>query len=313
MQETEDALESEALSLRETASQIVEQLKECKREHEQLMSQRAKEAGQEYVDLENRESLLSKEKVQADSELKYQGKMLQEERANMETLSKSLAELKSSIEKKRAAQTTAAADFDALTQELHRLQEQVVSLGQRMEAAEAGVATGAGEATGSLTDQLVATRQAHSKARTLVKQLGMQIKANQKELSEKSALVSAEGTKMDEVTQKTNALIKEKAAIQQRLQSMSFDPQRQQALVAERDQLKQRIRDISTQIDALAPQTQGGLEYRYANPKMPGFNPSMVRGRVGKLITVKDPEACIALEVVAGAKVCLKLFFFFFL
>ena len=291
------------MALREAASQVTEQLKECKREHEQLMSQRAKEAGQEYADLEARESLLSKEKVQVESELKYQLKMLHEEQANIETLSKSLAELKSNIERKRSGQTTASADFDALTQELHRLQEQVVSLGQRMEAAEAGVATGAGDATGSLTDQLVASKQAQSKARTLMKQLSMQIKANQKEFAEKSAQVSAEGNKMDEVTQKTNALIKEKASIQQRLQALSFDPQKQQALLAERDQLKQRIRELSTEIDALAPQTQGGLEYRYANPKMPGFDPSMVRGRVGKLLTVKDPEACIALEVVAGAKV----------
>lgn len=281
---------------------VAEQLKECRREHDQLLSQRAKEAGQEYADLENRESLLSKEKVQVESELKYQSKMLREEQANIESLSKSLAELKSSIERKQTGQTAASADFDALTQELHRLQEQVVSLGQRMEAAEAGVATGAGEAAGSLTDQLVAAKQAQSKARTLMKQLGMQLKANQKEFAEKSAQVAAEGNKMDEVTHKTDTLLREKASILQRLQALSFDPQRQQGLVAERDQLKQRIRDLTSQIDALAPQSQGGLEYRYNNPKMPNFHPSMVHGRVGKLLTVKDPEACIALEVVAGAK-----------
>jgi chromosome segregation ATPase len=312
----EDSLESESVALRESASEVTEQLKKCKCEHDLLLSQRAKEAGQEYADLENRESVLSKEKVQAESELKYQTKMLREEQTTIESLSKNLAELRDNIERKHTGQTTASADFEALTQELHHLQQQVVSLGQRMEAAEAGVATGAGDATGSLTDQLVESKHAQSKARTLMKQLSMQIKANQKEFAEKSAQVSSEGAKMDEVTNKTNSLLKEKAAIQQRMQSLSFDPQRQQALLNERDQLKQRIRDLASQIDALAPQTQGGLEYRYSNPRMPGFNPGMVRGRVGKLITVKDPEACIALEVVAGAKVLndkqKKNFFFLF-
>ncbi len=301
--ETEEALDSEKLALRDAASALVDQLKECKREHEKLMAQRAKDAGQEYADLEMRESSLSKEKVQADSDLKYQTKMLQEEQVTIETLSKNAAELQGSIERKRAGQTAASADFDALTQELHHLQQQVVSLGQRMEAADAGVATGAGDATGSLTDQLMTVKQAQSKARTLLKQLTMQIKANQKELSEKSAQVSADGAKMDEVTNKTNLLIKEKSAIQARLQALSFDPERQQALVAERDRLRTRIREIGAEIDALAVQTQGGLEYRYSNPRIPGFQESMVRGRVGKLLTVKDPDACLALEVVAGAKV----------
>ncbi len=301
--ETEEALEAESVALRDAASGLSEQLKDCKREHEHLLAQRAKEAGQEYADLEMRESALSKEKVQAESKLKYESKMLQEEQATIDTLSKSLAELQGAIERKRTGQTTATADFEALTQELHHLQQQVVSLGQRMEAAEAGVATGAGDATGSLTDQLVTAKQTQSKARTVTKQVGMQIKANQKELAEKSAQVSADGAKMDEVTNKTNTLLKEKAAIQARIQAMSFDPERQQALLVERDTLKARIREIGAQMDGLAAQTQGGLDYRFTNPKMPGFHPAMVRGRVGKLITVKDPNACVALEVVAGAKV----------
>jgi structural maintenance of chromosome 2 len=301
--ETEEALQSEELALRTAASTLVEQLKECKREHDKLMAQRAKDAGQEYADLEMRESELSKEKVLADSEIKYQTKMLQEENANIETLSKSAAELQSTIERKRAGQTAASADFDALTQELHHLQQQVVSLGQRMEAAEAGVATGAGDATGSLTDQLMTAKQTQSKAHTLLQQLTMQIKANQKELKEKSAQVSADGAKMDEVTNKTNLLVKEKAAIQARLQALSFEPERQQALMAERERLQARVREIGAEMDALAVQTQGGLEYRYARPRMPGFRESMVHGRLGKLLTVKDPEACVALEMVAGAKV----------
>jgi structural maintenance of chromosome 2 len=282
---------------------LTENLSQLKEDLARLSQQKTQELGQEYQDLEKEESALSKEKVAAESDLKYQTKMTSEEEAQLATLQKNLGEMQEAMIRTKEGQETAVADFDALTQELQHLQQQVVSLGQRMEAAEAGVATGAGESNGSLTDQLMEAKKVQSQAKTSAKQISMQIKANKKEFSAKSDQVSKDGAKFEQVNKQTNALLKEKENIQARLSKLTFDPVKQKALVAEREQLKLSIRELSQKIDALAPQTQGGLNYNYNRPQKAGFDASMVHGRVGKLINVKDAEACTALEVVAGSKV----------
>ena len=301
---TEANLEQETLALRDSSVSLTDQMQECKDEYAELRQQKDEELGNEFGSLEKEETNLSKELVQVEAELKYQKKMASEEQENLDGLTSGLTKINGEIVLKREGQVTAVADFDALTQELQHLQQQVVSLGQRMEAAEAGVATGAGESNDSLTDQLVKAKAAQSQARTVMKQLAAQLKANKKEHDSKRKQVDADGAQADQVNQKSAQLLKEKMAIENKLKGLSFDSAKQQRLIAEREQLRARIRQLGQQMDQLLPKTQGGLAYNYNKPQGNAkFDSKMVRGRVGKLITVKDPETCTALEVVAGAKV----------
>lgn len=297
----EAELERESTQLRDATKAIQNQLAEIKQHLEALVQQKAQEMGQEFREVEQEESAASKSLIQFESEWKHQSKMLKEERDQMDSLTKSIADLCTSIEKKRSGQATAVADFDVLTQELQQLQQQVVLLGQRMEAAEAGVATGANDASGSLTDQVMVAKQTQSKSRTLAKQLAMQLKSLQKEFAEKKAQASAAGAEAEDANRRLSALTKERDAIQKRIDGMGFDPSRRQALLQEHESLIVRIKQLSSQIETLASKSTAGYDYRYQFPHK-GFDSQKVLGRFGKLIKVRDPEACTALEVVAGAK-----------
>ena len=300
--ETEERLGAEVNELEKSTKGYNTQLEEVKEELRIWTNKRKEESGKDMQELESKENTVSKELVQCESEMQYQTKTLKEELALIATLTQNLKDVEESITTKEQAQSTASSDFEVLTQELQHLQQQVVSLGQRMEAAEAGVATGAGEASGSLTDQLMETKQAQSKAKTLLKQLDMKIKANTKELQDKESKVKQAGAQVEEVNQKTKKLMKEKSDIQSRLDALKFDPKEKESLLEERNSLVQKIKSLSAQIEALAPRCQGGFDYRFQSPNS-NFDRSKVHGRVGKLISVRDPEACTALEVVAGGKI----------
>jgi chromosome segregation ATPase len=166
--------------------------------------------------------------------------MLAEEQAQITSLSKALAAVDGKLERKRGDKATAVADFDNLTQELERLKQQVVSLGQRQEAAEAGVATTGGEQGGSLTDQLMEAKQAQSKAQTLCKQLEIQLRAHRKEFTEKQRQVADAGAEIERVNQRSSALTRQRNEIQARLDSLGFDDAARQSLIAERDELQVR-------------------------------------------------------------------------
>ncbi len=140
-----EAMEADVLALQTASERVRTQLNDAKQAATKLTQKRAVEQGVEFAELEASATALNKELVHAESEAAHQRRMLKEEQTQLAALQKSLTDVEAKRERKRASLATAAADHDALTQELTRLAEHVVSLGQRQEAAEAGVATVGGE------------------------------------------------------------------------------------------------------------------------------------------------------------------------
>lgn len=82
--------------------------------------------------------------------------------------------------------------------------------------------------------------------------------------------------------------------------ALNFDPQEAQRLSAGRQATASAVRQAQDTVDRLKAQL-GGVEFQYSDPEA-GFDRRRVKGRVVKLLELKEPAAATALEVVAGGK-----------
>jgi structural maintenance of chromosome 2 len=111
------------------------------------------------------------------------------------------------------------------------------------------------------------------------------------------------GTKEKEGASAAAELASKGAAVEKAaaaMASLKFDPQEAAKLGASRQATAASVRAAQDTTDRLRSQL-GGVEFQFSDPEA-GFDRGKVKGRVVKLLQLRDPAAATALEVVAGGK-----------
>ncbi|XP_058205713.1 structural maintenance of chromosomes protein 2-1-like [Rhododendron vialii] len=280
------------------AKKMQMEIQEMETKVSQLTSEREASMGEEVKILSKKVDDLSCNLVREESILKNQKETLNTEKENAEKITRSIAELKKSIEEKASAVKSAddgAADLKKRVEELSKSLEE-------SEKDYQGVVAGksSGNEDKCLEDQLGDAKVAVGNAETELKQLKTKINHSEKELKEKSQQLLSKREEAVAAENELHTRSKDVESVQKALESLPYEDGKMEALQKDRASELEVVQKLKDEIRILSAQL-ANVDFTYRDP-VKNFDKSKVKGVVAKLIKVKDSSTLTALEVAAGGK-----------
>ncbi|CAG9105406.1 unnamed protein product [Plutella xylostella] len=152
----------------------------------------------------------------------------------------------------------------------------------------------------SLQDQLMAAKQEASEASTLVSQSSMQKKHCEERLRALEKEYKNTAGRHDQDQKDIDRLQAQVDALQRELSSLDYSEERHSSLKESCRSLQASIRQKRDAVDNLSARLQR-CDFKYTDPE-PNFDRKRVCGTVCRLMTVKDPVYCTAIETAAGGR-----------
>ncbi|KAG5558356.1 hypothetical protein RHGRI_008323 [Rhododendron griersonianum] len=282
----------------ENAKKMRMEIQEMETKVSQLTAEREASMGGEVKTLSKKVDDLSCNLVREESILKNQVETLNTEKENAEKITRSIAELKKSIEEKASAVKSAddgAADLKKRVEELSKSLEE-------SEKDYQGVVAGksSGNEDKCLEDQLGDAKVAVGNAETELKQLKTKISHSEKELKEKSQQLLSKREEAVAAENELHTRSKDVESVQKALESLPYEDGKMEALQKDRASELEVVQKLKDEIRILSAQL-ANVDFTYRDP-VKNFDRSKVKGVVAKLIKVKDSSTLTALEVAAGGK-----------
>ncbi|KAF7148659.1 hypothetical protein RHSIM_Rhsim03G0166400 [Rhododendron simsii] len=282
----------------DNAKKMRMEIQEMETKVSQLTAEREASMGGEVKSLSKKVDDLSCNLVREESILKNQVETLNTEKENAEKITRSIAELKKSIEEKASA--VQSADDGAAD-----LKKRVEELSTSLEASEKdyqGVVAGksSGNEDKCLEDQLGDAKVAVGNAETELKQLKTKISHSEKELKEKSQQLLSKREEAVAAENELHTRTKDVESVQKALESLPYEDGKMEALQKDRASELEVVQKLKDEIRILSAQL-ANVDFMYRDP-VKNFDRSKVKGVVAKLIKVKDSSTLTALEVAAGGK-----------
>ncbi|KAL4704541.1 hypothetical protein ACJJTC_002155 [Scirpophaga incertulas] len=169
----------------------------------------------------------------------------------------------------------------------------------RAQAAFLAVSTGQEASSDSLQDQLMAAKAQASEASTRIAQSSMERAHAQRRLHALQADAAAAGAERDRHAGALAQCEQQLQRCQEELSRSQHDEASFRSLRTRRQEVHAQARAARDATDRLAARLQR-CHFRYTPP--PGFDTGSVAGMICKLIKVKDPMYCRALETAAGGR-----------
>jgi len=251
-------------------------------------------------DLEEQSNELSKAVVKATE--KYKGK-----RADRVAEEKNKAAAISAVGDGKAAITAGEGNIEAAKGKLAAAQETQQACEDDLSAQEQkhhAVSMGMSETDEGVAktfgDQVKDAKAASVAAETEIQSATLRIKHQTPTLKEKKA--AAKGSEKEHAKLSAALKVDEKAMeqLKEKMSKCDFNEEKEEALENERNTIEQEAVGLRDRTETLSARLST-LDFRYSDPEK-GFDRSKVFGRVAKLVTVKKPDAMMALEVTAGGK-----------
>ncbi|KAI8564584.1 hypothetical protein RHMOL_Rhmol03G0191600 [Rhododendron molle] len=282
----------------DNAKKMRMEIQEMETKVSQLTAEKEARMGGEVKTLSKKVDDLSCNLVREESILKNQVETLNTEKENAEKITRSIAELKKSIEEKASAVKSAddgAADLKKRVEELSKSLEE-------SEKDYQGVVAGksSGNEDKCLEDQLGDAKVAVGNAETELKQLKTKITHSEKELKEKSQQLLSKREEAVAAENELHTRSKDVESVQKALESLPYEDGKMEALQKDRASELEVVQKLKDEIRILSAQL-ANVDFTYRDP-VKNFDRSKVKGVVAKLIKVKDSSTLTALEVAAGGK-----------
>ncbi|RZF41522.1 hypothetical protein LSTR_LSTR000236 [Laodelphax striatellus] len=189
--------------------------------------------------------------------------------------------------------------FDQLRSADQQDSEALAAAQRRYQAVSAGLIASDDTGESTFQDQLIRVKQAVAQAQTEIKQCGMRLSHNQRELKTKEDEMKRTASDFAKEQKQLTAQESELQAIQRELSKIDYEDGRMEKLSSDKRDLTNRVRTLDNEISTLA--TRNRISFNYSDPE-PNFNRALVKGLVVKLFRVKDPRFSTALEVAAGGR-----------
>ncbi|KAH7855805.1 hypothetical protein Vadar_029159 [Vaccinium darrowii] len=296
-----EGIKAKILESDDNAKRMRMEIQEMETKVSQLTAEKEARMGGEVKVLSEKVDSLSRDLVIEVSKLKYQEETLNTEKEAAEKNTRSIAELKQSIEEKASAVKSSedgAADLKKRVEELSKSLEEYEKDYQGVVAGKSS-----GNEDKCLEDQLGDAKVAVGNAETELKQLQTKISHSEKELKEKSQQLLSKREEAVAAQNELQTISKDVESVQKALESLPYEDGKMEALQKDRaselevvQKLKDEIRNLSADSAQLAK-----VDFTYRDP-VKNFDRSRVKGVVAKLIKVKDRSTLTALEVAAGGK-----------
>eukprot|EP00850_Spirogloea_muscicola_P009435 SM000053S17392 [mRNA] locus=s53:151617:158299:+ [translate_table: standard] len=264
-----------------------------------LMAEKEKRMGAELAGLVDIVDVLSKDLVKDTSMWSNTNEALAAEQTVLESMTVQQAELQTAVKAKRDAVCRTEEEMESTHREVQTLSDELSRAEQEHQAVLAGKSGAQGDDK-SMTDILRELKVAVEGASSEAKQASVRMQYLQAELV---ARTEALGSKQEEATKLEQELAAVEAAVkryQTELSALGFDPAHLERLQNVKKEETETVKMLKATVDVVTIETQSNVVY---SDPVPGFDRSRVKGTVGRLFSVKETSAMLALEVAAGSKV----------
>lgn len=220
----------------------------------------------------------------------------------------SLQDLECNLTEQTNKATTLKEELKSAEADIHPAEENHQKASNDLENAETAILTGASSqdahgaavGTGSLIDQLEASRRTFSSVQTTKESLLQRQAHLQTEYQDKSAELARDRANVRKIDERKRAAEKAVADAKVAVHELDFDPASAEQLNAQLHDEKRHVAEFSERFDSLSARLES-CDFRYTDPH-PNFDRSKVHGLVAKLINVKDSRMTTAIEVTAGGR-----------
>ncbi|CAM9426844.1 unnamed protein product, partial [Ectocarpus sp. 12 AP-2014] len=252
---------------------------------------------------------LSKDLVQATSEMTNKKSALEAEVKALEAVQKNEEESGAAVVTKETAIEEQAKAVKAAEAAVEKAEGEHASLQKEYQDMCAGVATEK-EDSRTLTDQARNFQETEGIAELTAEASAADARTKQGTARIKHLKTTAKTTEkeMKAAEKQVSSLRKERDAAQSRvekaeqgLEALGYDKGQEDGLDGEREKEEKAVDRLKEVVDRLSAQVAGRLSFEYRDPER-NFDRSRVKGLVAKLVQVKDPAHSTALEVAAGGR-----------
>eukprot|EP01114_Cavostelium_apophysatum_P019873 TRINITY_DN6515_c0_g1_i1.p1 TRINITY_DN6515_c0_g1~~TRINITY_DN6515_c0_g1_i1.p1 ORF type:complete len:1177 (+),score=479.47 TRINITY_DN6515_c0_g1_i1:127-3657(+) len=279
--------------------ELNENLAALKKKLATLSEQKEKEMGTDFKNLESAVSKLQKALVKLQSEYEHTKETCDAEEQKVVELTKSTKEITESIKNKNSELEDAKKSAQKIEDSNKSISENLEDLQRKYHAASAGLSSDAGE-TKSMADKLMDAKREAVNAATEAKTAQMKIKHITTELKDKKKASQIAGKEYTSLQNEHEVSSKETAKLKKALEDLQFDENTEKDLLVKRRQEESKVAELRERLDALGAQLSG-LQFVYSPPEK-NFDRNRVKGLIAELISVKNGEATLALEVTAGGR-----------
>eukprot|EP00624_Nannochloropsis_granulata_P000256 evm.model.NODE_10904_length_5915_cov_18.506340.1 len=251
----------------------------------------------------SKEDSLSKELVKVNTHWKNKKATLDKEEKGLDAMQQQVGDAQGAVGEKmkelQAADAAVAAAQAALAEKEKTLQE--VSAAYQAMCAGTTEGSDGDEESATLTDQIASSSQAAHTAEGDAERLTLRIGHLEKSIADAKKELKKSEKEGGKALRERATLQAAVAELRQKLQGMGCDEATADRLRAELQQAEPQRDALRDQVETLAAQLEGRLAFEYRDPEK-GFDRTRVKGLVARLLTLKDPAAATAIEVVAGGK-----------
>lgn len=251
----------------------------------------------------SKEDSLSKELIKVNTHWKNKEATLDKEEKGLEAMQQQVGDAQGAVGEKmkelKAADAAVAAAAAILAEKEKTLQE--VSAAYQAMCAGTTEGSDGDEESATLTDQIASSSQAAHTAEGEAERLTLRIGHLEKAIADAKKELKKSEKEGSKALRDRATLQAAVAELKQKLQGMGCDAATADRLRAELQQAEPQRDALRGQVETLAAQLMGRLAFEYRDPEK-GFDRGRVKGLVARLLTLKDPAAATAIEVVAGGK-----------
>ncbi len=250
-----------------------------------------------------KEESLSKELVKVNTHWKNKKATLDKEEKGLEAMQQQVGEAEGAVGAKQEELAACEGALKAAQATLQEKEKALAAMDQMYQAMCAGTTEGSDgdEESATLTDQIASSSQAAQTAGGEAERLEMRIGHLEKVIAEARKELKKsekEGGKVEKDRATLRAAV---ADMQQKLQGMGCDEATATKLRTQLQEAEPQRDALRDRVETLAAQLEGRLAFEYRDPEK-NFDRSRIKGLVARLLTLKDPAAATAIEVVAGGK-----------
>ncbi|XP_013192741.2 structural maintenance of chromosomes protein 2 [Amyelois transitella] len=254
------------------------------------------ESGNTLKQLETELQSLEKTEATTSSALRGAKEAVTSHEHRARLLRRALADDEAALAAKRGVLGEVSSTFESLRTASENSEQALAEAQQKFLAVSSGL-EGASE---SLQDQLMAAKAEASEASTRISQSMMEkkhaadrLKTLEREFTASSAQFQQDQDAIGRQQQQVDKL-------QAELSQMKFSEEQNAELKRSVRELQGTVRQQRDMVDGLSARLQR-CDFQYTPPQH-NFDPSSVSGTICRLIDVKDPVYCTALETAAGGK-----------
>eukprot|EP00939_MAST-03C_sp_MAST-3C-sp1_P002738 g2738.t1 len=301
---TFDKLKEKMKGIETNESGCVEEQKHAAEEIKALQKEREEQMEGKLKTLQAKENACSKTLVKINSIWQNKKEELASERKIHATLQKQADEAGAAEKSTRSNLESLAKKFEDATSKVEETKRALAASQQKLQALSAGMTADTDGTDGgakSMAQKLLEARAEMSKSEAEIGQIELKLKHRNGESKKVAKQLKKEEKKHATLAKQLQKADAEVKRIQSKITGLRYDESEESELEKKVEIRERELAELDERIEALTAKLSRFVNFTYHRPSA-SFDPSRVKGLVGRLVKVKDASMTTAVEVAAGGR-----------